>query len=126
MLSAPKTLPATAFDGLTGDPVHGQQVFTAAGCASCHMAPGAEGAAQLVLAGGQKFPSDFGTFLAPNISPDPTHGIGGWSVLDLANAIQRGVAPDGSHLYPALPYDAYAKMTAQDVADLVAYLRQAE
>ena len=122
VLSAPSPLPAETFDGLTGDPERGQQVFTAAGCASCHMAPGATGDAQLVLAGGQRFPSDFGTFLAPNISPDPTHGIGGWSVLDLGNAIQRGVAPDGSHLYPALPYTAYAKMVPQDVADLHAYL----
>ncbi|OYU19916.1 MAG: diacylglycerol kinase [Rhodobacteraceae bacterium PARR1] len=122
MLSAPATLPADTFDGLTGDPVHGQQVFTAAGCASCHMAPDATGDAQLVLAGGQRFPSDFGTFIAPNISSDPDHGIGGWSVMDLGNAIQRGVAPDGSHLYPALPYAAYAKMVPQDVADLHAYL----
>ena len=122
VLSAPKTLPANSFDGITGDAANGKLVFTAAGCASCHMAPGAEGEAQLLLAGGQKFPSDFGTFIAPNISPDPDHGIGKWGVLDLANAIQRGVAPDGSHLYPALPYVAYAKMTAQDVADLYAYL----
>ena len=122
VLSAPKPLPAETFDGLTADPAHGQQVFTAAGCASCHMAPNATGDAQLVLAGGQRFPSEFGTFLAPNISPDPTHGIGGWSVLDLGNAIQRGVAPDGSHLYPALPYTAYDKMVPQDVVDLHAYL----
>lgn len=122
VLSAPSPLPADAFAGLTGDPVHGEQVFTAAGCASCHMAPNAEGEAQLVLAGGQRFPSAFGTFIAPNISSDPDHGIGGWSVLDLGNAIQRGVAPDGSHLYPALPYAAYAKMVPQDVVDLHAYL----
>lgn len=121
-LSAPKPLAADSFQGLTGDPVQGAQVFTAAGCASCHMAPGAEGEAQLVLAGGQRFASQFGTFLAPNISPDPDHGIGGWSVLDLGNAIQRGVSPDGAHYYPALPYVAYAKMQPQDVPDLHAYL----
>ena len=34
-----------------------------------------------------------------------------------------GVAPDGSHLYPALPYTAYAHMRADDVRDLMAYLR---
>lgn len=122
VLTAPKTLPATTFDGITGDAARGEMVFTAAGCASCHMADGAKGDAQLILSGGQKFPSDFGTFIAPNISPDPTHGIGGWTVLDLANAIQKGVSPDGSHLYPALPYASYNKMEAQDVADLYAYL----
>lgn len=122
VLSAPSTLPGETFDGITGDAARGQAVFTAAGCASCHMAPDATGDAQLVLAGGQRFPSAFGTFVAPNISPDPDHGIGGWSVLDLANAIQRGVSPEGQHYYPALPYVAYSKMTAQDVADLHAYM----
>ncbi len=87
------------------------------------MAPGAEGEAELVLAGGQKFPSDFGTFIAPNISQDPEHGIGDWSLLDLANALMRGVSPEGAHYYPALPYASYAKMQLQDVADLHAYLQ---
>jgi mono/diheme cytochrome c family protein len=122
VLSAPSPLSADEFEGLTGDPVHGEQVFSAAGCASCHMAPGATGSSQLVLAGGQRFPSPFGTFIAPNISSDPAQGIGGWSVLDLGNAIQRGVSPDGAHYFPALPYTAYAKMVPQDVVDLHAYL----
>jgi mono/diheme cytochrome c family protein len=87
------------------------------------MAPEAEGPAELVLVGGQRFPSDFGTFIAPNISQDPTHGIGGWSLLDLANALTRGVSPDGKHYYPALPYASYAKMQLQDVADLHAFLQ---
>lgn len=121
-LSAPSPLPAATFDGLTGDATQGELVFTAAGCASCHMAPGAEGAAELVLAGGQTFPSDFGTFVAPNISPSE-QGIAGWSVADLGNALMRGVSPEGDHLYPALPYTSYAKMQPQDVADIHAYMQ---
>jgi mono/diheme cytochrome c family protein len=108
---------------LSGDATRGEQVFWAAGCASCHMADKAEGAAQLVLSGGQRFPSDFGTFIAPNISQDPEYGIGSWSLLDLANAITRGVSPEGEHYYPALPYASYAKMEVQDVADLYAFLK---
>lgn len=122
-LTRPAPLDPETFAGLTPDPVHGQQVFTAAGCASCHMADGATGDAQLVMSGGQKFPSAFGTFVAPNISSDPANGIGGWSLLDLANAIQRGIGRDGEHLYPALPYAAYLHMEPQDVADLYAYLQ---
>jgi mono/diheme cytochrome c family protein len=121
-LSAPQPLPAATFDGLTGNATRGEMVFTAAGCASCHMAPGAEGAAELVLAGGQTFPSDFGTFVAPNISPSE-QGIAGWSVGDLGNALMRGVSPQGEHLYPALPYTSYAKMQPQDVADIHAYMQ---
>lgn len=121
-ITAPDPLPAATFDWLTGDPARGALVFTAAGCASCHMAPGAEGEAELVLAGGQRFPSDFGTFIAPNISPS-VQGIGGWSVADLGNALMRGVSPEGEHLYPALPYASYARMQPQDVADIHAYMQ---
>ena len=123
VMARPKPLAAAAVAELTGDPIKGEQVFWASGCASCHMADKAEGEAQLVLSGGQKFPSDFGTFIAPNISQDPEHGIGNWSLLDLANAITRGVSPEGEHYYPALPYASYAKMEMQDVADLYAFLK---
>jgi mono/diheme cytochrome c family protein len=122
-LARPAPLGADAVAGLTGDATRGEAVFWATGCASCHMAPGAKGDAELVLVGGQRFPSDFGTFIAPNISQDPVAGIGGWSLLDLANALTRGVSPAGEHLYPALPYASYAKMQLSDVADLYAFLK---
>ena len=121
-LTRPDTIPAAAFAGLAGDATHGELVFWAAGCASCHMVEGASGAAQLVLSGGQKFPSDFGTFIAPNISPDPVQGIGGWDLAMFANAVMRGVTPEGQHLYPVLPYGAYNKMDLQDVADLKSFI----
>lgn len=121
-LTRPAPLAADAMAGITGDAAKGELVFHAAGCASCHMAEGAKGADQLVLKGGQRFPSPFGTFIAPNISQDDTLGIGAWSALDLANALTRGVSPEGEHYYPALPYASYAKMALQDVANLHAYL----
>lgn len=123
LLARPNPLSAAAVETLTGDAAKGEQVFWAAGCASCHMADKAEGEAQLVLSGGQRFPSDFGTFVAPNISQDPEHGIGNWSLIDLANAVTRGVSPQGEHYYPAFPYASYAKMELQDIADLHAFLR---
>lgn len=120
-LTAPDPLPPEATAGLTGDVVHGEQVFWAAGCASCHMAPDAKGEAQLVLAGGQKFPSAFGTFVAPNISPSD-QGIGGWTLEQFVNAVMRGVSPEGQHYYPAFPYAAFGKMEMQDLADLKAFM----
>jgi mono/diheme cytochrome c family protein len=123
VMARPKPLAAAAVSNLTGDAAKGELVFWAAGCASCHMAEKAEGAAELVLSGGQRFPSAYGTFIAPNISQDPEHGIGNWSMLDLANAITRGVSPEGEHYYPALPYASYAKMQMQDVADLYAFMK---
>jgi mono/diheme cytochrome c family protein len=122
-LARPNPLSESDVAGLTADTTRGEAVFWAAGCASCHMAAEAKGDAQLVLTGGQRFPSDFGTFIAPNISQDPVHGIGGWSLLDLANALKRGVSPQGQHYYPALPYASYARMQMQDVADLHAFLQ---
>lgn len=121
----PPLAPAVAAALPRGDAVAGAAVFHAAGCASCHVAPGAaSGGAAPVLAGGQRFPSDFGTFLAPNISSDADFGVGAWSDADLARAITQGVSPRGAAYYPAFPYSAYGKAAPQDVADLVAYLRR--
>lgn len=120
-LSRPLPLPAGATAGLTGEPGRGELVFWAGGCSSCHAAPDATGAAKLVLSGGYRMPSPFGTFVAPNISPS-AQGIAGWNVLDLANALIAGVSPEGRHYYPALPYTAYVRMQMQDVADLKAFL----
>ncbi len=118
-LSRPQPLPADAMAGLEGDAEHGRQVYLAAGCRSCHTAPESED--KDLLAGGQRFPSDFGTFLAPNISPHPEAGIGDWSLDQFASAVMRGVSPENRHYYPAFPYAAYARMDRQDVADLWAY-----
>ncbi|WP_372839065.1 cytochrome c [Phaeovulum sp.] len=122
-LTRPQTFSPDAMANLQGDAVRGEQVFRAGGCASCHMAPDATNAGLAVdMPGGIAFASEFGTFYAPNISSDPEHGIGGWSALDLANAMVRGVGRSGEHLYPAFPYASYRNTTLQDVADLHAYL----
>ncbi len=109
--------------GLTADAAAGELVFTAAGCASCHMAEGASGEAKRLLGGGQHFPSPFGTFTAPNISMDPEHGIADWSALDLWNALHHGTSPEGQHLYPVFPYASYRRMQPQQVVDLHAFLQ---
>ena len=40
----------------------------------------------------------------------------------LAAGTLRGVDPEGRHYYPSFPYASYAKMTAEDVLDLKAFL----
>lgn len=122
VVTAPSLRHSEAVAGLTGDAAAGEPVFWAAGCASCHMVPGATGEAQLVLAGGQAFATAFGTFHAPNISSDTAQGIGGWTPMELAGAVMDGVSPSGAHYYPALPYGAYNKMAPQDMADLAAFI----
>lgn len=122
IVTMPKTRDMAPFAGMTGDAAKGEQVFWASGCASCHAAPGAKDDAMLVLAGGERFASPFGTFLAPNVSTDPTHGIGGWTLEQFVHAVQDGVSPAGTHYFPAMPYTAYAKMEPQDVVDLKAFM----
>ncbi len=122
LLTAPDPLTAADLPAHEGDPVAGARIFDAGGCASCHAAKGAKGEDRLRLGGGREFVTDFGTFRAPNISPDPEAGIGRWSALDLASAMLRGVSPEGAHYYPAFPYTSYARMRPEDVIDLHAYL----
>ncbi|MEO9820808.1 MAG: cytochrome c [Paracoccaceae bacterium] len=107
---------------LVGDADRGSTVFAAGGCASCHAAPNAEGDDKAVLSGGLAFSTAFGTFYAPNISPDLDAGIGGWSTTELADAMQHGVSPNGDHYYPAFPYASYIHASDQDVVDLSAFL----
>ncbi len=122
VLTRPDTIAAADLPDHTPDPEHGAYVFHAAGCNSCHAAPEAEGEEKMRLGGGLAFETPFGTFRAPNVSPDPEHGIGGWSDVDFVNAVMRGLAPDGSHYYPAFPYPSYQRMTVEDVLDLKAYM----
>ena len=108
---------------LAGDAAAGERVFHLAGCAGCHSAPDAAAGDRLVLAGGRRLDSPFGTFVVPNISSHPERGVGAWSDAELASAIMLGTSRDGSHLYPSFPYPEYGLAERQDVADLIAYLR---
>lgn len=123
-VTQPSSLDAAELAGLSeGDAARGERMFWASGCASCHAREGATGDDMLELAGGLELDTDFGTFVAPNISMHPTDGIGGWSPEDFANAMLRGVSPEGRHYYPAFPYASYARMETADVADLFAFMQ---
>ncbi|MCP5330934.1 MAG: cytochrome c [Pseudomonadales bacterium] len=95
----------------------GEYLVHAGGCISCHQGEGASG-----LSGGMALVSDFGTFYAPNITPDVSTGIGGWNSREFLMALKHGRTPNGSFYYPAFPYRAYSGMSDQDVMDIAAYL----
>ena len=123
-VTAPQTVDASVIAGLPeGDAERGERIFWAGGCTSCHAAPKAEGEDRLRLGGGVELATEFGTFVAPNISQDATDGIGNWSAGDLVNAMMKGVSPDGRHYFPAFPYTSYARMKSADIADLHAFLK---
>ena len=95
----------------------GQYLARAADCVSCHTAPGG-----LPYAGGRAFQLPFGVLYSPNITPDPKTGIGGYSDDDWVRVLHDGVAAGGRHLYPAMPYASYAKMSREDALAIKAYL----
>ena len=119
LLTAPSQ--AVAIAAHTPDLANGQEMFNAGGCSSCHAGPNQQD--RLKLGGGLPITSPFGTFYAPNISPDPVDGIGRWSEADFVHAVTRGVSPDGQHYFPAFPYTSYAHAKPEDVQDLFAYLK---
>jgi mono/diheme cytochrome c family protein len=77
----------------------------------------------LKLGGGLAIPSPFGTFYAPNISPDPVDGIGRWTEAEFVRAVTKGISPTGAHYFPAFPYTSYQHAKVEDVRDLFAYLK---
>src|SRR5712664_1348122 len=100
---------------------NGLTAFNAGGCSSCHAVPSQPD--RLRLGGGLAIPSPFGTFYAPNISPDPVDGIGRWTEADFVSAVTRGISPAGFHYFPAFPYTSYQHAKVEDVRDLFAYLK---
>jgi mono/diheme cytochrome c family protein len=100
---------------------NGLTAFNAGGCSSCHAVPGQPD--RLRLGGGLAIPSPFGTFYAPNISPDPVDGIGRWTEAEFVDAVTKGISPAGFHYFPAFPYPSYQHAKVEDVRDLFAYLK---
>jgi len=96
---------------------HGRYMATAADCTACHTAPGGK-----PFAGGGALETPFGTLLAPNITPDLQTGIGGWTDDEFVSAVKNGIGGHGIHLYPAMPYTYYTKMSRADVLAIRAYL----
>lgn len=100
---------------LKGDASSGAYLARASGCIACHTNVEAGGAA---LAGGVKLDTPFGTLFSPNLTTDPEHGIGDWTIDQFARAVRQGVSPEGEPYYPAFTYPFYANFTDQDIADL--------
>lgn len=121
VVTIPSVLPGTNLPPRTADVANGETLFNAGGCASCHATPGQDDRTR--LGGGLALRTAFGTFRAPNISPHPERGIGGWTELEFANAMLRGVGRHGEHLYPSFPYTSYQRMRLDDVRDLLAFMR---
>src|SRR5882762_1080179 len=120
-LTIPAVVAPASLAAYTPNLANGETTFNAGGCSSCHAVPNQPD--RLRLGGGLAIPSPFGTFYAPNISPDPNDGIGRWNESDFVAAVLKGTSPSGTHYFPAFPYTSYQHAKLTDVRDLFAYLK---
>lgn len=97
----------------------GAYLVHAGGCLSCHWDKKGGGKP---FAGGRALATPFGTFYGPNITPDESNGIGGFSDEDFVRALTHGENPKGENLYPTFPYTSYARMKVEDALAIKAYL----
>ena len=88
-------------------------------CAACHTAEGGK-----PFAGGRPIDSPFGVIYSSNITPDKDTGIGTYTLDEFRNALYDGIRQDGAHLYPAMPYANYRKLSETDVRALYHYFTQ--
>lgn len=99
----------------------GAELAAIGDCAVCHTA-----AAGPRLAGGRGVPTPFGTVYATNITPDAETGIGTWSEEAFRRAMRSGIARNGAHLYPVLPYPHFTRASNADIGAIYAYLMSRE
>jgi cytochrome c553 len=83
-------------------------------CAGCH---GADFAGGRVPGGMGDAPP------AGNLTPDAGSGLGSWSESDFVRAMREGVRPDGSALDPAMPWQAFARFTDDELSAIWLFLR---
>ncbi|WP_449428427.1 c-type cytochrome [Rhodanobacter umsongensis] len=93
----------------------GEYLARASDCVACHTAPGGK-----PFAGGLPMATPIGTIYSTNITPDKT-GIADYSFADFDNAVRHGIGKNGSTLYPAMPYTAYARASDADMQALYAW-----
>ncbi len=95
----------------------GRYLAAAGDCAGCHTDAGGA-----PYAGGRPLETPFGTVLSANLTPDAT-GLKSWSADQFYRAMHEGISANGEHLYPAFPYNWFAKMPRADTDALFAYLQ---
>jgi hypothetical protein len=108
--------------GFASFPPTGNAYVDARRCPACHQSqnPQHDG----FMAGtDQPLPGDFGagvTLYGPNLTPDPTTGIGNWDDAQIANAILNGIDATGERLCPQMQH--FAGMPQDELSSITAWL----
>ena len=103
-------------------------VRNVAGCLFCHseldtsveglpVKAGMAGAGRTITA------EDMPWLTAANLTPDKDTGAGTWTDDMIARAVREGIGHDGRALFPFMPYENYRKMSDEDLAAVVIYIR---
>ena len=100
----------------SADVMRGEYLSRAGDCISCHTQAG-----HSAYGGGRELKTPFGPIYSTNITPDPQYGIGAYGLKDFDRAVRQGVAKDGHHLYPAMPYPSFRRISDRDIGDLYDY-----
>jgi len=95
----------------------GETLAQLGSCATCHTREGGQ-----PYAGGRALTTPFGTIYSSNITPDVEKGIGGWTLAAFTRAMREGISRTGTHLYPAFPYDHFARVHDDDIAAIYAHI----
>ena len=119
-------LPSTGDDmsgGTQSFPSTGNQYVDARRCPACHQSanPGQDG----FMAGtSDPIPGDWGStgikLYGPNLTPDPTTGIGAWTDDQITNAIMQGIDAQGERLCPEMQH--FPGMQADELNSILGYL----
>lgn len=118
---------ATQAAAQTAEVKRGQYLVTLMGCFDCHTPGYFLGKPDMTryLGGsdvGFEVPG-LGTFIGPNLTPDPETGLGKWTRQQIVAAITTGKRPDGRELWPGMPWPAFSKLTPSDANAIAAFLK---
>lgn len=120
LIPAKKTIPQQQVDeNYQADLATGKYLAVIGNCLSCHTSDPSK-----PFAGGRAIDTDMGTIYSTNITPDEEHGIGKYSLDEFRAALYDGLRNDGKHLYPAMPYENYRKLSEEDIRAMYAYFQQ--
>jgi mono/diheme cytochrome c family protein len=97
----------------------GAYLSRAGDCIACHTTQKGQ-----PFAGGTLFSISVGKVYSTNITPDSVTGIGRYGINDFVKAMRKGMAKDGHHLFPAMPYPSYARISQEDLAALYVFFMQ--
>jgi mono/diheme cytochrome c family protein len=103
-------------------------VYGPAHCVSCHVPMDKimevdKGLKMPLIGGFEESIPGFGTFRAPNLTPDDETGIGKLTDAQIARSIRHMVSSDGRILFPFMEYQ---EMSYEDLSAIISFLRSQE